>query len=706
MIRSRGWVALAAVVLACTQAAPLRAQAAPTAELEAGLARLSGPQRASALAELVDRLRLDAPGKALAYGAEALAILQRHPDPAVHVSVLNEMGWAHMTLSQYDSATAYMERGLALARRTGERGGEARALSNLGTLSQRRGDPLRAIELFRQAMVIQRAGGSPAELANSLNNLGFVYSTDLADYQRSLEYHRQALTLREKIGDSAAIALSLNNIGIVHGRLSQHDRAVSYFERALAIRRQLGNQSRVAATLSNLGDVQLERGDLGRALAYQREAMAIRRSLNDRSAIALSHRNLGMVYLARGELNAARAELVAALKHGDPAGDRGLAVQTLLGLASLERSAGRPGEAEAYARRALALAEQMGSREMIRRSTGELARAYEVQGKLQAALDAIRRSQTLSDSIFTAETASRIAGLERRVTEEQRAREMERLRRREAVARVQAAERAAQRNAVLGAAVLLGMIGLLLHRRRGERARLAEVASVTDALTGVGNRRFLEQSLPMDVAASLRRYRTAAARGETPSGADLVVFLLDLDHFKGINDRYGHAAGDQVLASVADTLQAAVRDSDLVVRWGGEEFVVLARFVDRAEAAALAERIRALVEARPVQVAEGVEVRVTCSIGFAPLPFDPAHPDALGWQEVLSLADAGAYEAKRRGRNGWVGYFSGEGAPLAPGAAPGQDDIDALVAEGRIVRVAAPPAAVPLGVLRRESAVA
>jgi diguanylate cyclase (GGDEF)-like protein len=181
--------------------------------------------------------------------------------------------------------------------------------------------------------------------------------------------------------------------------------------------------------------------------------------------------------------------------------------------------------------------------------------------------------------------------------------------------------------------------------------RRIEDASLTDPLTQLRNRRFLEQSIPADVERSARQHED----GTTVDSADLVFLLVDLDHFKSVNDEYGHAAGDAVLIQTAEVLRSTFRASDAVVRWGGEEFLIVSRFIDRGEAPALAEKLRAAVETHEFRLENGSVLRRTCSIGFAIYPFSPERPRAISWEEIVDLADFGLYAAKRSGRNGWVG---------------------------------------------------
>jgi len=143
-----------------------------------------------------------------------------------------------------------------------------------------------------------------------------------------------------------------------------------------------------------------------------------------------------------------------------------------------------------------------------------------------------------------------------------------------------------------------------------------------------------------------------------PENADLLFLVIDIDHFKAVNDELGHAAGDRVLVQVGEVLRQICRESDTVARWGGEEFLAVSRFGDRSEAGALAERIRSRFGAHSFELGSGRRRRCTCSIGFAVYPFSPAEPEALGWEQVVDIADEALYAAKRSGRNAWVGLAS------------------------------------------------
>ena len=189
------------------------------------------------------------------------------------------------------------------------------------------------------------------------------------------------------------------------------------------------------------------------------------------------------------------------------------------------------------------------------------------------------------------------------------------------------------------------------------KSEALEHASITDPLTGLRNRRYVDAQLQAYVSHSIRQHedRLARSAGAVPEEADLVFFLIDLDLFKQINDLHGHAAGDAVLIAIGELLVQEFRDADHVVRWGGEEFLVVARHSTRQRAAELAERARAAIAKHEFELPDGKHHRLTCSIGFAAFPLQTAHPRAAGWSDAVALADFALYAVKRGGRNAWAG---------------------------------------------------
>jgi diguanylate cyclase (GGDEF)-like protein len=178
---------------------------------------------------------------------------------------------------------------------------------------------------------------------------------------------------------------------------------------------------------------------------------------------------------------------------------------------------------------------------------------------------------------------------------------------------------------------LVGHAVIALSNARQHRT--VEQQALVDSLTGLANRRLSTAALEKEIA--------RAQRFEEP----LTLVLADIDDFKRINDRWGHPTGDDVLKAFAARMRESVREIDLAGRWGGEEFALLLPGTDLEGGRRLAERIRALVEARPLKGPDGEPIRVTASFGVASFPELPTQ------KELVAAADAALYEAKRSGKD-------------------------------------------------------
>jgi diguanylate cyclase (GGDEF)-like protein len=214
--------------------------------------------------------------------------------------------------------------------------------------------------------------------------------------------------------------------------------------------------------------------------------------------------------------------------------------------------------------------------------------------------------------------------------------------------------------------------------------RLQEM-SHTDALTGLRNRRFLASQLPADLAFYLREVRKPGNEGMA-----MMLAVVDIDHFKLINDRHGHRAGDRVLQQFARLLEQQVRSGDYVVRWGGEEFLLVFRPMPVKEAAKIAERVRQAIATFPFDVEAEAPLPVTASIGFVEYPlFREAHqlPD---WERMVELADLALYVVKSSGRNGWATFRATQAMPLETLLDEVRLGVDAALASGRVVLVRSP----------------
>ena len=229
--------------------------------------------------------------------------------------------------------------------------------------------------------------------------------------------------------------------------------------------------------------------------------------------------------------------------------------------------------------------------------------------------------------------------------------------------------------------VSLAVMAALYRKVRKTNALLARrneelsFFSSRDPLTSLFNRRHFQQF----VTARPAERRQAADSPLVPA-----LLLVDIDHFKSVNDQYGHACGDAVLVAVAQRLREALRDTDMIVRWGGEEFLALVQVATPARTDEIAARVLAAIGGSPVIVG-GHSIAVTASIGYLSMLL-AADGATLDWARCLTLADRALYLAKARGRNRTVGVAPGSAAGPAslsvPNDRPNEDALAAIEVMG------------------------
>ncbi len=449
------------------------------------------------------------------------------------------------------------------------------------------------------------------------------------------ELLQEAALLARRLGLARLETMALTNLGMLHGQDGEPVPYAHYTCEALAVARAAGDDEGVAHCLSNLGGALSAGGQLDEALRCYDECLPLARNGGWPYIEALCLAGRGGLRFERGDPDGGLADYDASERILDQLGKRSQVVhQHLLQCAYLVRA----GRADAAMQRALGcieLARQHGFQTMEATGQERLAEALEALGRFPDALRALRKSLEIQRGALD----SRLAEAERAAARSQKALAAHRRAQWERERRVESEER----SRALAAALI---------EREHLRKDLIR-ASRTDALTQLANRRAFDEGMGWTLAQSKRRYRPVA------------LILCDLDHFKAINDSFGHAAGDRVLARVAARLAGRVRAGDLVARWGGEEFAVLLPDTELGGALALAEALRQAIADAPLTTAAG-PLNISLSLGVA-----VTRPDMLDADALLRSADLALYEAKARGRNRVVAA-RGEGQ----GAARGRGHID------------------------------
>ncbi len=410
----------------------------------------------------------------------------------------------------------------------------------------------------------------------------------------------------------------------------------------LALARQAAVDRLVLLHLLNLSDALVASGDPRAALRITEEGLPLARRFGDRrTQHALLH-NAALARIGLGQVAAAR-----------------LAME---GLLTGFREAG------ASADEALALR--------------EFADAFAEAGQLPVALELYHRERALAERIMAANRDAALTELRQRFDREAQQRRLDQLSRESKLMSARLDNRSATQLVWAAAAVALVLAALLvalmyrrmreLNRRLAHNQAFLRAQSHRDPLTGLTNRRGLHE--------------TAAAGGQQ-ARFEGALLLVDIDHFKRVNDDHGHAAGDRVLVEVARRLAEVVRADDLVVRWGGEEFLIFTPGVDGEQASALARRVLQAVGADAVMLdAEKgrprTALRVTASVGYGCFPLAPARLP-LSLERAINVADMALYTAKNQGRNCAIGVTAASAVDDTALRAL-EADFDQARADGRV----------------------
>lgn len=282
---------------------------------------------------------------------------------------------------------------------------------------------------------------------------------------------------------------------------------------------------------------------------------------------------------------------------------------------------------------------------------GELAEAYEIAGQHQKQAETLKQQMELMEELYQSDQQQNLANLQQLYESKDKEQQIELLERQNEL-KQQLLEINEQRNLIwllLGIVAVFAALFVFLMYRKARRAnlRLKEANNLLadqsrrDPLTGLWNRRALQEEMEARKQHGERREAAAHSDG---------LILLDIDFFKRINDKYGHAAGDKVLIEISQRLQKECRASDKLIRWGGEEFLFLVRNVSSADLEEMSERILKAIAKEPIAY-EGQEIFVTTTIGFIRLPFADIPEHEMDWEKVLQVADMALYTGKAHGRN-------------------------------------------------------
>ncbi|MFL6662470.1 MAG: diguanylate cyclase, partial [Rhizobacter sp.] len=516
--------------------------------------------------------------------ARALDAARRADHQRLQASALNLLALHQWRLGKAEASINHGLRALPLLKRKRDAGERSQVLCTLAMAYNDVGLHGDALAHVTKALEAARAASDPSLLSWALNRTGVTYE-HMGDLERAEQFKLDALKIARGIDGREEIFSALNNLcGLLHHR------------------------AKSAATL------EIARGELLRALHYAEEGLALAEASGNTHRIAICHGNIGMTLIGLDRFDEAERHIEASAALCDAHGYRGLALSLVADRASLLKRRGDLRGALALYQHTLAQAHQTDDRSMLLTIHQNLYECHKQHGDIAKALQHHEAMLPLEREQMQQRADTQARLLLHRLELEQVRAEAERARLDAEVQRLRLMQLESENRQLAVKALELGRHAL------------------EDQLTGLANRRRVDHELPMHFASARER-----------SGA-LSIAAVDLDHFKQVNDRYGHAVGDDVLRAVARILLDNTRSGDLLARMGGEEFLVVFAGTPIGVANDVCERLRQAVEKHDWQrLAPGL--RLTVSIGLC----DALH--SVDVRGLLERADASLYAAKRGGRN-------------------------------------------------------
>jgi len=482
----------------------------------------------------------------------------------------------------------------ALARQAGDPSLEAEALRSEGYLQYNRGAMADALTNLQTAYRLSTQRGDEKGRLDALSDMANVYAdAQVAQYDRAIEYYRQLVGAYEKHGQPSDVADTLFNIGSTFETKGDFAAAERHYRRALTMFQKLERAGDVAFTKRSLGLAMMKQGRAAEALPLLDASVEFYDREHDAASAAHARQFRGMAYRRLGRLTDALRELDAARR----------------------------------------FFERDNNVRFLERNAEEAALVYAQLGDWRKAYDASARHAALGRTLATTRRDELSSRLRVAFDTEKKDQENRALARENALraTALREAERSRKLQVVVSAliALLAAALAILFWRQIVNTRRMRSMA-MTDELTRLPNRRHILVTAEIAFDAAKREGRAAA------------VIMLDIDHFKRINDTWGHAVGDAVLQSVARACRLELRPGDQIGRTGGEEFLVVLNSATAQQAREIAERLRLAVER--LDFPSVADLHVTISLGVrVASEYDSS--------AAIAAADSLLYRAKESGRN-------------------------------------------------------
>lgn len=487
----------------------------------------------------------------------------------------------------------------------------------------------------------------------SHNVLGRLFMVD-GQYEMALQHLVSALDALAETDDALTLrrrAFLNFNIAKVHTELKNWPQARQLTEAAINEALKYNHTNFLPDLYLLLGYIVSYQEQHAEAIKINQQALEFTLKNNLEGFALIFENNLGASYIHLEDYPAAKAVLTQALARAERLKDDASAQLINMNLGYIRVMDGEHEAGLAQMQENMALLSKITPKAQFEPYYEHLAKAYAAAGQYQQQADTLLEQMAMREDIRSADREARLNELQNRYDTKAKMQQITILEQENSL-KAQLLENQRLQQQLIWLVVIIAVFAaimlLQLYRKvRRSNEKLYETnkqlayQSQRDVLTGLYNRRALQEYLQ----------KRALKRREGDVSVALTGFLLlDIDFFKRVNDSYGHAAGDVVLQHVSQRLIETCRDKDMVVRWGGEEMLLVLDNIDPAHVTAFVRRVLTAIGTTPVEF-EGQQIQVTASGGFIHLPFSGISEEQLDWEKVLQIADMALYLSKSNGRN-------------------------------------------------------
>jgi diguanylate cyclase (GGDEF)-like protein len=536
-----------------------------------------------------------------------------------YANSLYRIGLCQHILGMQENVLGTTLQALSLFQSLSDERGEADAYNLIGNIYDRKGDYADAIEYHHKSLAIRRRIGDRDGEAGSLNNIAIAH-TQMAQFSDAFEYLLNSLEAADSQPSAASYALY--NIAQIFTQINDLEKAQDYYRQSLDLNQKTNDRALESSILADLGKVHALLKNHNDALGYLHRSLEIARTTGNLHDQGIALSILGMAHQEGGNYLMAGKCLYEALEIMEQTDARAEQSEVLCLLGRNHLKQGKIGESIALLNQSLAIAQEININEKIRNARYALAEVYQAIGDFEQALNHYRIYHNIWKSFYSQDSERRIQAIFARSEIEKARQDAEEERYKthqlsQALSEAQKSENEKSR--------LLSQLEI--------QAEMLEQLAREDGLTGLNNRRWLDVQLNQEFE--------RARRFQHPFS----IAMLDVDHFKSINDRFSHQVGDEVLRQIAKILRTSCRLVDCIGRYGGEEFMIILVETTPTQAHEICTKIMDNIRGFDWSLIHENIDQVTLSIGLG------ENVNTQTPAEMVAIADRQLYRAKQQGRD-------------------------------------------------------